>query len=83
MGGEHNVHKYGLLDSAQTAARFRTALVLALEYEVFGSEEKALKWLRRQRGRFSGQAAVELVKTGPGANLVEEALLQIDSRYFG
>lgn len=73
----------GRLDSRQSTAWFRTASVLALTFEVFRNEEKGLKWLRRPRNRFDWLSAVDLMQTDAGAELVEQALLQIDSGYFG
>jgi putative toxin-antitoxin system antitoxin component (TIGR02293 family) len=56
----------------------RVARITALAEEVFGSDEKAGRWLRKPKQRFDGRTPLELLRTEAGARLVEEMLLQLD-----
>jgi uncharacterized protein (DUF2384 family) len=41
-----------------------------------------MAWLNKPRKIFDGLSAIELIKTEPGASLVEETLIQLDEGYF-
>jgi putative toxin-antitoxin system antitoxin component (TIGR02293 family) len=60
----------------------RVARILALAGEVFGEEERALRWLRKPHSRFERRSPLDLLITESGARLVEEALHQIDDGIF-
>ena len=54
----------------------------AMAGAVFGDSETALAWLREPRRSFGGVSALELLRTEAGAQVVEEALGQLDEGYF-
>lgn len=56
----------------------RIARIAALAEEVFGDDAKAGRWLRKAKARFEGRSPLEVLRTEPGARLVEEMLLQLD-----
>jgi putative toxin-antitoxin system antitoxin component (TIGR02293 family) len=60
----------------------RAAKLHALAQEVLGDKDKAMSWLQKPRKVFGGESAMELMKTEMGAQLVEEALIQLDEGYF-
>lgn len=60
-----------------------TAHVVTLAIQVFGSEEKAQRWLRSPKKRFDGRAPLDVVAhSGPGAIAVEQMLGQIGEGFF-
>jgi len=56
----------------------RIARASALAEEVFGNEEKAARWLRKPKQRFAGRTPLEVLRTGAGARIVDEMLLQLE-----
>ena len=56
----------------------RIARITSLAEEVFGSDAKAARWLRKPKSRFDGRSPFELLSTEASARLVEEMLLQLD-----
>ncbi|MDP1593865.1 MAG: DUF2384 domain-containing protein [Gallionella sp.] len=60
----------------------RMARVVAQTDSVFGSQEKAMSWLRHPHRRFDGRTPIEMLTTDVGSRLVEEALVQIDEGFF-
>lgn len=64
----------------ETEGSLRIAKITALAQEVLGAE-KATDWLNKPRKTFDGLSAMELIKTEPGASLVEETLIQLDEGY--
>jgi putative toxin-antitoxin system antitoxin component (TIGR02293 family) len=56
--------------------------IRALAVEVFGAEERALRWLGKPHRRFERRSPPDLLATEAGARLVEEALYQIDDGVF-
>ena len=78
----HRKSKKELLTPDETGRWLRAAKVQALALEVFGDQHKALNWLNKPRQRFGNQPAIEMVKSEPGAQLVEETLNQLDAGYF-
>jgi putative toxin-antitoxin system antitoxin component (TIGR02293 family) len=61
--------------SARLARFFR---VQQKARDTFGSEEKAMRWLKRPTGALQDNAPVSLLDTEEGARLVEELLTRID-----
>jgi len=49
---------------------------------VFGNHSKASAWLHKPRKAFNHQNAIDIMRTEPGAKLVEDTLNQIDVGYF-
>jgi len=77
----HRREKGQKLTTDETERWLRAAKISALAQEVLGAE-KAMAWLNKPRKVFDGLSAMELIKTEPGASLVEETLIQLDEGYF-
>jgi putative toxin-antitoxin system antitoxin component (TIGR02293 family) len=59
----------------------RFVRVHALAVEVLGSVEKAAVWLHKPRTFFDGMSAMDMMQSDVGAQLVEEAIWQLDEGY--
>ena len=70
------------LKPGETDRFLRAVKILATAEAVFGSREKALRWLRKLRRTFDGTSAMELMRTEAGGQLVEEVLGQVDEGFF-
>lgn len=77
----HRREKGQKLTTDETERWLRAAKISALAQEVLGAD-KAMAWLNKPRNIFDGLSAMELIKTEPGASLVEETLIQLDEGYF-
>ena len=55
---------------------FRFVHITAMALTLFGSDEKAKRWLSKPKDRFSGKAPFAMFSTSPGTSLVEEMLIQ-------
>lgn len=77
----HRREKGQKLTTDETERWLRAAKISALAQEVLGAD-KAMDWLNKPRKMFDGLSAMELIKTEPGASLVEETLIQLDEGYF-
>ena len=55
----------------------RAAGVLALAHETFGSREKANGWMRDANRALDGKTPLSMLRTGSGAQLVEQVLTRI------
>jgi putative toxin-antitoxin system antitoxin component (TIGR02293 family) len=77
----HRREKGQKLTTDETERWLRAAKISALAQEVLGAD-KAMAWLNKPRKVFDGLSAMELIKTEPGASLVEETLIQLDEGYF-
>jgi putative toxin-antitoxin system antitoxin component (TIGR02293 family) len=60
----------------------RLLRVLSITEDVYGSRERAIEWLRRPNARLAKRTPLELLKTGAGARMVEDLLIQIDEGMF-
>lgn len=56
---------------------YRVSKIILLAEDVFGSREKATKWLEKPRKALGGISALESVSTTPGYEAAEEQLEQI------
>lgn len=56
---------------------YRTSRIVILAEEVFGSREKAIRWLEKPRRALGGISALTAVTTTPGYEAVEELLQQL------
>ena len=56
--------------------------VIALAKQVFGSEEKALLWLRSTDDRLGNKTPRSMARTKAGAKLVESLLWAIDEGVY-
>lgn len=78
----HRKSKHESLTQEETGRWLRAAKVQALALEVLGDREKAIAWLHKPRQHFGNQAAMEIIQSEAGAQLVEDTLNQIDAGYF-
>ncbi|MNI77164.1 hypothetical protein D3C73_1334410 [compost metagenome] len=56
---------------------FRFAHIIAMAVTLFGSNEKAKRWLSKPKDRFLGKAPFAMLSTFQGTRLVEEMLFQV------
>lgn len=68
----------GPLSPGETDRAVRLARIAALAERVFGAEDKARRWLRRESRSLGGAEPLSLLKTERGALLVEQVLHRID-----
>jgi putative toxin-antitoxin system antitoxin component (TIGR02293 family) len=78
----HRIAKHQPLSRDESDKAVRVARVTAMAEWVFGESERAWRWLRKPKRRFSGKTPVEMLATEAGARLVEEAIGQIDHGIF-
>jgi putative toxin-antitoxin system antitoxin component (TIGR02293 family) len=78
----HRRARHEPLTHQESDRAVRIARIAALSEEVFGNDEKASRWLRKPKQRFSGRTPMEVLRTEAGARLVEEMLLQLDCGFF-
>ena len=60
----------------------RIARILAFAEQVFGSREKALRWLRKPDDRLHERSRLSMLITESGGRVVEEMLWQIEEGMF-
>jgi putative toxin-antitoxin system antitoxin component (TIGR02293 family) len=93
-GGLSDAEVYGLIIPRRTLAHrmarrqplskdesdkaVRVARVTAMAEQAFGEQERAWRWLRKAKHRFSGKTPIEMLATEAGARLVEEMVAQIE-----
>jgi putative toxin-antitoxin system antitoxin component (TIGR02293 family) len=70
------------LSREETERVMRVARVVAFADQVFGSHEKALRWLRAPSARLEGRSALLILTTEAGGREVENMLGQIDEGMF-
>lgn len=63
----------------ETDKALRLARIASLAEQVFGSEEKAGRWLRKPKRSLDGETPLVYLASESGARVVEEMLTQIDS----
>jgi len=78
----HRRQQHERLSTEESDRAIRLARIVAQANAAFGSNEKALVWLRGLQKRFDGLSALGMAATEHGARLVEDALVQIDEGYF-
>jgi putative toxin-antitoxin system antitoxin component (TIGR02293 family) len=78
----HRKQRRQALTGDESDKAVRLARVRALAARVFGNEDKAWRWLRKQKRAFDGQAPIDLLATESGARAVEEELHRIDEGMF-
>jgi putative toxin-antitoxin system antitoxin component (TIGR02293 family) len=61
-----------------TEETLRIARIVDHAIRVFGSETKAIRWLRKENGTLTNRRPIDLLKSETGAQAVEEALHRID-----
>ena len=74
----HRSAKRERLTREESDRAVRIARVTAMAGIVFDGIDRAWRWLRKPKVRFSGRTPCELLATEAGARLVEEMLVQID-----
>ena len=60
----------------------RVARLWSLAVKIFGDRDKARRWLTKPKLRFDEQTPLQMMRSGVGAEGVEEMLIQIDEGYF-
>jgi putative toxin-antitoxin system antitoxin component (TIGR02293 family) len=70
------------LTSDESDKLVRLIKVYDLAVQVFGEKEKAVYWLGEPKRRFEGRTPIQIMRTGLGAGMVEEMLVQIDEGMF-
>ena len=70
------------LTMEETERLFRVVRVLAFADRVFGSHEKALRWLRIPDDRLQDASPLSLLKTEAGGKVVEGMLWAIDENIY-
>lgn len=60
----------------------RLAKVVAMAEAVFGSKDKARKWLHKENKDFSGMSALELIHYEEGSAVVEDYLRRLDAGFY-
>ena len=73
--GEH-------LSNEETERAIRVARILALAVQVFGSQDKALIWLRSAADNLNNRTPLSMLPTEAGGRLVEAMLWQIDEGIY-
>jgi len=66
------------LSQEESERLVRALKIQELAKAVFGSHEKAHRWLTKPRKAFDNTSAAELMQTEQGADAVEEELIRID-----
>lgn len=70
--------KEDVLTPDESERSYRVARLTDLAAEIFGSIEKAEHWFKEANFALGNQKPIELMKTEPGARLVERTLRQIE-----
>lgn len=78
----HRVARQEPLSRDESDKAVRVARITARAEQVFGESERAFRWLRQPKHRFSGRKPVEMLATEAGARLVEEMITQFDHGIF-
>lgn len=78
----HRVAAQEPLTVEESDRLLRVARVLALAETVFGSREKAWRWLRKEKHELDERKPIDILDTDIGARLIEEMLYRIDDGIF-
>ncbi|PWB82891.1 MAG: toxin-antitoxin system antitoxin component family protein [Methylocystaceae bacterium] len=70
--------KSGVLTPEQSDRLMRVARVIAAAEAIFGSQEKASRWLRRSTTALDGDSPISLLDTSEGCRQIERLLSMID-----
>jgi putative toxin-antitoxin system antitoxin component (TIGR02293 family) len=70
------------LNREQSDCGKRAARLLACARAVFGSDQRAVEWMRQPKRRFGWRSPLEMMTTEAGGRLVEEMLIQTDEGMF-
>ena len=62
----------------ETRVEARVAMITALADQVFGNQEKAMRWLNKPKCELGGMTPAQVVATETGLAQVEEMLVRID-----
>jgi putative toxin-antitoxin system antitoxin component (TIGR02293 family) len=68
----------GKLTAEQSDRVARTAAIAALAQRVFGNTEAARQWLVTTNPALSNEVPLRLLRTGSGAEVVENVLIRIE-----
>ena len=67
-----------VLNQEQSEKTLKFAEILAKATEVFGTQKEAEEWLERPAMGLDNQRPIELLRTSPGAQLVEDFLTRVE-----
>ena len=70
------------LSSAESDRALRLERIAQQADRVFGSREKAQRWLRKESRALDGTRPIDLMQSETGAHIVEEELHRIDHGMF-
>lgn len=79
---DHRKKKGERLSPEESDKVYRVSHLLALADKVFGSHEKAMRWLNKPKQHFDGATPLDMAMTSQGTALVEEMLYGIDHGFF-
>lgn len=79
---KHRKAKQQHLSLEETERAIRLQRIALLSGKIFGSPEKAFRWLRTHQQRLDGRTPLAMLRTEVGGNLVEEMLYQIDEGIY-
>lgn len=74
---EHLVSPDNRLSADESDRVFRIVHTLVMAELLFGSRDKAQRWLSKPKNRFAGNSPLQMLTSTPGAWLVEELMLQL------
>ncbi len=66
------------LASDESERAYRVARLIEIATDVFGSKEEVQKWVKESNFALGNQKPLDLMRTEPGAKLVERTLRQIE-----
>jgi putative toxin-antitoxin system antitoxin component (TIGR02293 family) len=78
-----HLKKSSRLSTEQSDRIARAAGVFQMAHEAFGSRDKANAWMRHPNRALGGKAPLALLRTGSGAQLVEDVLTRIAYGVYG
>ena len=79
---DHRRQKRQHLNDDEAERAVMLVSTVAFAERVFGSSDKAERWLNNPHPRFGGKAPIESLRSALGAREVEEELTRIDEGYF-
>jgi putative toxin-antitoxin system antitoxin component (TIGR02293 family) len=78
-----HLKKTSRLSTEQSDRIARAAGAFQMAHEVFGNRDKANDWMRHPNRSLGGKAPLALLRTGSGAQLVEDVLTRIAWGVYG
>jgi len=79
---KHRRQRQEPLSAEESDRLARVARLWELAVKVFGEPDKARRWLTKPKIRFEERTPLAMMRTGAGADGVEEMLIQIEEGMF-